>query len=118
MDNANEQDDGDCENLVYEDHPDHFVNDLDNIESKDVADTHYKRIELYGEDEIKHISLALDQQQRMVLDIGVDFARSVVKNKEGKFPVQKAPLLVVQGGAGTGKSTLIDAMSQQMEKIF
>ena len=28
------------------------------------------------------------------------------------------PLLIVQGGAGTGKSTVIDVISQQMEKIL
>ena len=26
--------------------------------------------------------------------------------------------MIVEGGAGTGKSTVIDALSQQMEKIF
>ena len=34
------------------------------------------------------------------------------------MPIPTAPLLVVQGGAGSGKSTVIDAISQQVEKIL
>ena len=79
----------------------------------------YKRIELYEDEKIDEITLQLDHEQRMVLNIGVDFARSVLKARNGKkLPTPTAPLVIVQGGAGTGKSTLIDAMSQQIERIL
>ena len=53
-----------------------------------------------------------------MLDIAVDFAKNVRKAKNGRLPHPKAPLVIVQGGAGTGKSTVIDAMSQHIEQIL
>ena len=60
----------------------------------------------------------LDKEQRLVLNIGVSFAKNVIKAKNAGTASPNAPLLIVQGGAGTGKSTVIEAVSQQMEKIF
>jgi len=55
----------------------------------------------------------------MVLDLGVDFAKSVVKSKNSsKFNKPAPVLLAVQGGAGVGKSLVIDVLSQHMEKIL
>ena len=60
----------------------------------------------------------LDKEQRIVLDKGVNFARNIVKASKSGTCFLKAPLLIIQGGAGTGKSTVIDALSQQMERIL
>ena len=52
------------------------------------------------------------------MDKGVNFARNIVKASKSGTCFLKAPLLIIQGGAGTGKSTVIDALSQQMERIL
>ena len=54
----------------------------------------------------------------MVLDIGVDYAKRC--ERVGKYQCRRpnAPLVIVHGGAGTGKSTVIDALSQAFENIF
>ena len=48
----------------------------------------------------------------------MDYAKSIVKARKTKKFHCMPPLLIVQGGAGTGKSTVIDVISQQMEKIL
>ena len=89
--------------------------DVNETQKKDIA---YKKIELYSDDEIEKITLNLDEQQRIVLDIAVDYAKSVVKSRKYFQWYNKPPLVIVQGGAGSGKSTLIDAMCQQLERIL
>ena len=54
----------------------------------------------------------------MVLERGVAFAKSLVKTKKTPGMSLNPPLLVVQGGAGSGKSTVIDVLCQHMEKIL
>ena len=104
-----------------EQHHDFLIKDPDNLEchlKEIMSPSLYKKIDLYSDQKIETLTLNLDKEQRIVLDIGVSFAKNVVKARNAGTPSPKAPLLVVQGGAGTGKSTVIDALSQQIEKIF
>lgn len=64
------------------------------------------------------MTLQVDEDQRTVLDVGVHFAKNLVKAKKGITPFPEAPLLIVQGGAGSVKSTVINAMSQHIERIL
>ena len=67
---------------------------------------------------LDNITRSLDNEQMTVLNIGVNYAKTCVKVCSGLRIKTKPPLLIVQGGAGSGKSTVIDAMTQQMERIF
>ena len=78
----------------------------------------YKSIELYDDPTVDSMSRSLDEDQRVVLEIGVAFAKSVIKAKKCQEIVVIPSLLIVQGGAGSGKSTVIDVLCQHMEKIF
>ena len=78
----------------------------------------YRKIELKNDNDINSKIHALDADQRMVLDIGVDYAKKCARIGKHKFRRPTAPLVIVHGGAGTGKSTVIDALSQAMENIF
>ena len=122
LDPENEQDDAECQlNEKYEQHPDFIIKDPDDLQchqSEYMSSSMFKKIELYSDEKIKELTLNLDKEQRTVLDIGVSFARNIVKARNGGIASPTAPLLIVQGGAGTGKSTVIDAVSQQMEKIL
>ena len=121
LDAANEQDNADCENEELCEHPDFLAkdpSDLDVGQSTTPANSSFKKIALYSNQQIEDLTLGLDKEQRMVLDIGVDYAKNIVKETKQKIISFKAPLLIVQGGAGTGKSFVIDAMTQQIEKIL
>ena len=50
-----------------------------------------------------------------MIDIGLTYAKDLIKAKLGKIPFPTAPLVVVQGGAGAGKSHVIDILSQWIE---
>ena len=118
MDAENEQNNADCEEEVCQEHPDFVAKNPDNLENQNVTASHYKRIELYSDEQIRTMTTKLDKEQRIVLDIAVDYAKNICKAKNGRLPLPKAPLVIVQGGAGTGKSTVIDAMSQHIEKVL
>ena len=105
LDNAMEQENADCEEEGIENHEDFLHKDIDLVENakdSEVSGTLYKKIELYSDAKINEITLQLDCEQRMVLDIAVDYANNLVKAKKGGISIPNAPLIVVQGGAGTG----------------
>ena len=117
MDPENEQANAECIMEGDVEHPEFLIRDPENLSiglNDNVLPSIYKQIELHSDEKIEALTLQLDKEQRMVLDIGVDFVKKVKKAKTGS-PIPKAPLLVVQGGAGTGKSTLIEAMSIAVE---
>ena len=123
FDPANEQDNDDCEEEGVCDHPNYLVKDpsdfADARESSN-ADALYNRVELYDEARIAQLTLRLDDEQRRVLDTAVNYAKAVKKSQCAKVKVSLpiAPLLVVQGGAGSGKSALIEALTQRVEGIL
>ena len=78
----------------------------------------YRRIELYSDDDIDKLTRSLDDEHRIALDIVVDFTVSVVKSRKTHSQFKDIPLIIVQGGAGSGKSMLIEVMSQQIEKLI
>ena len=101
------------------DHPDFFAKDLDqldDVQKESTSNRQYKKVELYSDEIIKRMTLQLDKEQRIILDIAVDYAKNIIKARKGKNVMQKPPLLIVQGGAGSGKSFLIDVISQHLEK--
>jgi ATP-dependent DNA helicase PIF1 len=52
------------------------------------------------------------------LDIGLKYAREVVKARCHKNEIPEAPHVIVLGGAGSGKSTVIDSLKQWAEKTL
>ena len=112
-----EQDNDDCEDIGVTEHQDFIFKDPTDLNITAVEVRRYKPIDLCEGDVLDSMTRNIDEDQREVLEIGVHYAKSIVKAKKSKekiFP----PLLIVQGGAGTGKSTVIDILSQQMEKVL
>ena len=60
----------------------------------------------------------LDYYQRKVVEIGIRHARSIVKSLKLKNPLPEAPKLMVHGGAGSGKSTVINVVKQWLHLIL
>ena len=118
IDPALEQDNEDCADIGLTEHPDFLFKDPTDLLVTREEVKRFKAIDLNDDQTLDVMSRALDVDQRVVLEIGVNFAKSVVKFKKVKKIPSQPPLLIVQGGAGTGKSTVIDVLSQQMEKVL
>ena len=120
IDPENEQVEGDCELEGFIEDPRTLQTELDNEEenSGKKRKDFYRKIELSSEEELKEMIDACDEDQRMIIDIATTYARSWKKSIAGISSPNKAPLLIVQGGAGSGKSRVIKVISEVMENIF
>ena len=65
-----------------------------------------RRIEIKSADEILEAARNLDKFQKKALHVAIHFAQDIMIARKGKIPYPRAPLLMVHGGAGSGKSTL------------
>ena len=120
LDPANDQDNIDCNDEGHEKHPNFSHIDPDQLEILDSipVSSLYKKIALLPISELQENTRALDDYQRMVVDIGIKYAKDLVKcRKEGNKP-PIPPLLVVSGGAGSGKSTVITILAQWIQLIL
>ena len=120
LDPTNEQENEDAasEDVILE-HPDlHVLDPGDIVNTSESNQQVYRRTDLVNNEELSAKILLLDKDQRMVIDIGVNYAKKYMQARKNNIPRPKAPLIIVHGGAGTGKSTVIDALSSVTEKIF
>ena len=101
-----EQHNADCDEELELEHPDFAHIDPENIvnEKDKAAAGNYKQIEIPDDDELKKRSRSLDKWQREVLNIGIRYAKDVVKGRRSGNAAAKPSLLMVHGGAGAGKS--------------
>ena len=118
IDPAFAQDQDDCEMEGFIEYSEFSHKDPSNLEVCTEPKQSFRSIELYDMSTLDNLIKNLDDDQRIVLDLGVQFAKTVVKNKYASGLTAHPELIVVQGGAGTGKSMVIDVLSQQMEYIF
>ena len=123
LDPTNEQDNNDCQEEGEQDHPDFLFKDpSDFMEKSEVTkkETVYSKIELKNDKELDEMTLELDEEQKRVLEIGVNYAKNLVKAKNNKERItsSKVQNLVVQGGAGVGKSRVIEILTQRTEKML
>ena len=77
-----------------------------------------KTIELKEDYQLCKDAQSLDKNQRKVLDICLKYARDVVKARSDVNTAPVPPRLIVLGGAGAGKSTVIQAVIQWTHKIL
>ena len=119
------QEDEDCLEEGQEEHKEYEYFNPDHANLKDDNKNHEKEavqalrtIELPSNEELKAKTHRLDCFQRMVVDIAVKYAKELVKARKLHNPHPKAPLLMVHGGAGAGKSTVIDAVANWTQKIL
>ena len=119
LDPALEQDNADCEGEAVEDHPDYEHIDPGQVNTANqVSSSIYRSIALPADNVIRESTRSLDYHQRQAVNIAVKYAKDVVKaRKEGNLS-PKPPLLMVHGGAGAGKSTVINVLAQWAQKIL
>merc|ERR1719232_291182 len=63
------------------------------------------------------MTLRLDSNQR-ILDIVVHYCRNIVKARKIGNPLPTPPFIMVHGGAGAGKSTVIHVISEWTQRIL
>ena len=119
LDSTKEQQETDClEEGLHEFEEFKALDPQEHLDSGDIQnvpnDNFFKRIELDSIDALSSQTRKLDADQRSVVDIGVSYAQKI--RKPGLKP--KPPLVVVQGGAGCGKTFVINIMFQWQERIL
>ena len=78
----------------------------------------YTKLELLPKDELDEKTRKLDKWQRKVLETGLKYANGLKKYYNGSGTLPHADNVVVIGGAGSGKSTVIDCLTQHLHRIF
>ena len=116
LDAEMEQEIQECEETEEnEDHPDFtHLNPDEFEEDSNLAQIRktFRKIEIKTADEILKEARGLDKFQKKALHIIVNYIQNILISRKGKLPYPTAPFLMVNGGAGSGKSTLISAISQ------
>ena len=122
LDAATEQANAECQEEVEELHPDYAHLDIVNAPQLDECEQRiqniYRRIEIPDIKELKKMTQQLDPYQRTVIDIGVKFAKDIIKSQKEGNPLPKIPNLMVHGGAGAGKTFVITTLAQWIEHIL
>ena len=123
LDPNKEQEEAECQEEGVRDHPDLDILDPTGTLNEEPVispgDRTFRKIELQSDNELYQKIRSLDPEQKKVLDIGLQFSQDfmrAIKKKENKWP--KPPLVAVLGGAGSGKSHVIDVLSQMIDKTF
>ena len=130
MDPEGELDNKECQEEEDEEHPDYqFCFPDDDFSEKDLfkdkADDNskekgsiFRTVELPSDDELKTRIQGLDMYQKEVVNIGVKYCKDLVKARCLENELPKPPLLMVHGGAGAGKSTVIRVLASLCTKLL
>ena len=72
----------------------------------------YRTINFPDINELKKKTRQLDPFQREVIDLMVKYAKDIIKSQRECNPTPEAPNLMVQGGAGSGKTFVIKTLAE------
>ena len=121
LDPMQEQEIEDCQHHEDQLHPDFIQLNPDELEFdtnlEQIRKT-FRQIQIRTADERLNDARKLDKYQKKALTVAVDFATNVIISRKGKTPYPKPPFVMIHGGAGSGKSTLINVISQYVHHIL
>ena len=118
LDAAAEQENAECQEEMEELHPDYLHLDPENheeIEENVPQQSIYRKIDLPEVNILKEKTRQLDPNQRRVIDIGIKYAKDIVKSRREGNTTPEPPYLMVHGGAGAGKSHTINALAEWVQ---
>ena len=78
----------------------------------------YRKLVLKDQNVLEQETCKLDKWQRLVVDVGLRFVRDLRKYSNGLCHMPKPENLVVIGGAGSGKSTVIECLTQWCHRLL
>jgi len=125
LDPQNEQEIADLDDLE-EEHPDYYHIDPDQLDDNPDGEVGqkrvFKKIALPSRDAQLEEARQLDRMQKEVLAIGVNYAMRLVTYSRAspnhKISKPSPPLVIVHGGAGSGKSRVINCLYNMMTHIL
>ena len=122
LDPENEQEIGDAEDEGVLEHPEYAHLDPNQVEDHPDGDVGgiqvFKTITVPDPDVLLEQARKLDCLQKEVLRMGINYCRQSVKYRINRHEKPTPPLVVVHGGAGAGKSTVIHLLSVMMQKTL
>ena len=105
-----------------ENHPDfeHLdPREIDDPNSKTVVrEKQFKPIDIGNLEDLRQGTKLLDRYQKYVIEIAIRFARGVVKSLKPKNRRPIPPTVMIHGGAGSGKSTVISTLAKWVHYIL
>ena len=117
-----EQDINDCQLIGNELHEDYIHINPDNIQVQEAntpkVESSFRPIALDDKEILLSKSRKLDYYQKKVVSIGIRLARNIRKNEKSKTIKTMQIKLMVNGGAGCGKSTVINILKQWVHLIL
>ena len=120
LDPQGEQDIEDCLLDDLQLHPDYEhlnPNELKDFESTK-HDKTYRPIEVESMNVLNEKTKNLDFYQRLCVHRGIEFARKVVKSRNPKNAYPDGKHVIVHGGAGSGKTAVINILKQWCHFLF
>ena len=114
MDPEKHQEDIDCEIEGIEEDVQYQHLDTDGLSKSNFSSTGnwHRKLNLLDYKELEERTCRLDEWQRKVVDDGLKFAKGLKKFVNGYGSPPAPESLVVIGGAGAGKSTVIECLAQ------
>ena len=114
IDPEKEKDDLECIIEGPEEDEEYVHLNTDGLKDRDFPDptNWYRKLKILNLDELEDKTIKLDKWQRKVVDIGLKFVRGLKKFGNGFNSLPSPENLVVIGGAGSGKSTVIECLTQ------
>ena len=116
MDPEKHKDDIDCDLEGTEEDEQYVHLDPDGLRGLDfpAAGNWFRKMDLLDISILEEKTCRLDEWQRKVLDVGLTFVRGLKKSSQ----LSKPENLVVIGGAGSGKSTVIECLAQWCHRLL
>ena len=121
LDAAQMQENADLDLECNEDHPGYGHIDPDLLDSADEGvsiQSRYRKVEIPSLEELKESTRSLDEYQRHVVDVGIQYAKDLVMARKSFSAPPEPPIVMVHGGAGAGKSTVINVLAQWVQLIL
>ena len=78
----------------------------------------YRPIDVPPLEELCQQARSLDFYQHKVLEMGIKHARALVKARSKRNPLPMAPLVMVDGSAGSGKSSTLNILREFIQLIM
>ena len=94
------------------------IHEIDLQTEKKSYEKQFKPIEIEERSILLEKTRQLDFYQRKVVERGIQYARNLVKSSKDKNDVPKPQFTIVLGGAGSGKSTVINLLKQWIHLIL
>ena len=118
---THEQEKDDCAEEGVSEHPDYIHLDTDGISLDDRPNQQsslFKQFEIPSKEALVKETRKLDCNQREILNIAIRYARDLVKSRRDGNEAPNPVYLIGHGGAGAGKSTVINLVSQWCHLIL